>query len=87
MLVDYLQKTQKKYKKFKETGESRYIYQNELDKTCFQHDMAYGNFKDLTRRIGSDKILKIRKMMDMKGDLLQSFIIFLIKNIWWSNQK
>ena len=87
MLVDYSQKTQKKYKKFKETGDSRYIYQNELDKTCFQHDMAYGNFKDLTRRIGSDKILKIRKMMDMKGDLLQSFIIFLIKNIWWSNQK
>ena len=85
--MDYLQETQKKYKKFKEAGDSRYIYQNEWDKTCFQHDMAYGNFKDLTRRIGSDKILKIRKMMDMKGDLLQSFIIFLIKNIWWSNQK
>ena len=49
--------------------------------------MAYVDFKDLTRRIGSDKILKIRKMMDMKGDLLQNFIIFLIKNIWWSNQK
>ena len=33
--------------KFKETGDSRYIYQNELDKVCFQHDMAYGDFKDL----------------------------------------
>ena len=31
-------------KKFKETGDSRYIYQNELDKTFFQHDMAYGYF-------------------------------------------
>ena len=35
--------------KFKETGDSRYIYLNELDKACFQHDMAYGDFKDLTR--------------------------------------
>ena len=29
---------------FKETGDSRYIYQNELDKACFQHDIAYGDF-------------------------------------------
>ena len=44
--------------KFKETGDSRYVYQNELDKACFQHDMAYGDFKDLTRRTASDKILR-----------------------------
>ena len=31
----------------KQTGDSRYIYKNELDKACFQHDMAYGDFKDL----------------------------------------
>ena len=31
---------------------------NELDKACFQHDMAYGDFKDLTRRIASEKILR-----------------------------
>ena len=43
--------------KFKETENSRYIYQNELVKACFQHDMAYGDFKDLTRRTVSDKIL------------------------------
>ena len=35
--------------KFKETGDSWYIYQNKLDKACFQHGMAYGDFKDLTR--------------------------------------
>ena len=35
----------------------RYIYQNELDKACFQHDMVKGEFKDLTRRTASDKIL------------------------------
>ena len=44
--------------KFKETGDSQHIYQNELDKTCFQHNMAHGDFKDLTRRTASDKILR-----------------------------
>ena len=48
----------KEKKKFKETGDSRYIYQNELDKACFQHDIAYGDFKDLNRRTAFDKILR-----------------------------
>ena len=43
---------------FKETGNSRYIYQNEPDKACFQYDMAYGDFKNSTRRTASDKILR-----------------------------
>ena len=43
--------------KFKETGDSRYIYQKELDKVCFQYDMAHGDFEDLTRRTASNKIL------------------------------
>ena len=38
----------------------RHIYQNGLDKACFQHGMAYGDFKDLTRRTASDKILRDR---------------------------
>ena len=50
--MDHLQKTKK------ETGDSRYIYQNELDKACFQHVMAYGDFKDLTRGTASDKLLR-----------------------------
>ena len=37
----------KEEQKPKEAGDSRYIYQNELDKVCFQHDMAYEDFKDL----------------------------------------
>ena len=41
-----------------ETGDTRYIYRNELDKACFQHDMAYGDSKDLKRRTQSDKALK-----------------------------
>ena len=51
-------RNKERIQKFKETGDSRYIYQNELDKACFQHDMAYGDFKDLTRIIDSDKILR-----------------------------
>ena len=51
-------KNKERIQKFKETGDSGYIYQNELDKACFQHDMAYGNFKDLTRRTATDKILR-----------------------------
>ena len=51
-------KNKERIQKLKETGDSRYIYQNELDKACFQLDMAYGDFKDLTRRTASDKILR-----------------------------
>ena len=43
--------------KIKETGDSRYIYPNKLDKDYFEHDMAYGVFKDLPRRTTSDKVL------------------------------
>ena len=44
--------------KFKETLDTKYIYKNELDKACFQHDMVYGDFKDLARRAASDKVLR-----------------------------
>ena len=44
--------------KFKETGDSQYIYQSKVDKAYIQHDNAYGDFKALTRRTASDKILR-----------------------------
>ena len=40
-------KNKNKIQKFEEAGDSRYIFQRELDKACFQHDLAYGDFKDL----------------------------------------
>ena len=49
-------KNKERIQKFKETGDSRYIYQNELDKACYQHDMTYEDFKDLPRRTASDKV-------------------------------
>ena len=51
-------KNKERIHKFKETRDSRYIYQNELNKACFQHDMAWGDFKYLTRRTASDKVLR-----------------------------
>ena len=45
-------------KKFKQTGDTRYIYKNELDKACFQHDSAYADYKDLINRTKSDKVLR-----------------------------
>ena len=51
-------KNNKRIQKFKQTGDSRYIYKNELHKACFQHDMAYGHFKDLAKRAAADKVLR-----------------------------
>ena len=51
-------KNKERIQKFKEKGDSRYIYQKELDEACFEYDMAYGDFKGLTRRTASDKILR-----------------------------
>ena len=57
-----------------ETGDTNYVYRNELDKACFQHDMASGKYKDLEKRTQSDNVLKDKafaianNMMDIKGD-------------------
>ena len=51
-------KNKQRIQKFMQIGDTNYIYRNKLDKACFQHDMAYGNFKDLKRRTQSDKVLK-----------------------------
>ena len=51
-------KNKERIQKFKERGNINYIYKNELDKACFEHDMAYGDFKDLARRAASDKVLR-----------------------------
>ena len=53
-------KNKERIQKLKETGDSRYTYQNKLDKSC-QDDMSYGDFKDLSRRTASDKILRDKK--------------------------
>ena len=51
-------KNKERIQKFKETGNIKYIYQNKLGKVYFQHDMAYGDFKDLAKRTASDTQIK-----------------------------
>ena len=71
----------------KAIGNSRYVCRNELDKTCFKHDMLYGDFKDLLRRMASvkyflirhSKLLLIKSKMDIKMDLNQWSTKFLIR--------
>ena len=51
-------KNKERIQKFKVTIDISYIYKNELDKACFQHDVAYGHFKDFARTTASDKVLR-----------------------------
>ena len=51
-------KNKERIHRFKETGDTSYTYKNELDKACFQHAMAYGDFKDLTKRTAADRVLR-----------------------------
>ena len=51
-------KNKERIQKFKQTGDTSYVYKKELDKACFQHYMAYGDFKDLSGRTASDKVLR-----------------------------
>ena len=60
-------KHEQRIQKFKETGDTNYIYKNELDKACFAHDAAYSDSKDLTKRTIADKILK-DKAFDIAKD-------------------
>ena len=51
-------KSKERIEKFMKTGNKDFIYKNELDKPCFQHDMAYGKSKHLVKRTQSDKVLQ-----------------------------
>ena len=89
MFVDHLLKTKKNIKIKKKTGDSRYIYQNELDKACFQHDIAHGGFEELSRRTASDDVLsnkafniaKNSKCDEYQRGLVSKFYKFLIKSL------
>ena len=76
-------KNKERIPKFKQTGDLRYIYQNELDKACFQHDMAFGDFKDLTRKthkVLCDKACNIAK--NPKYDGYQSGLASMVYNFF-----
>ena len=60
-------KTKERIQKFKQTGDSRYVYKNELDKACCQYDMAYGDFNDLKRRTTADNVLRDKALSIAKN--------------------
>ena len=62
--MDHLLKVKKKYTK---EYDSRYIYQNQLDKSCFLHEMNYQDFKYLPRRTPSDKMLSDKAFNTVKN--------------------
>ena len=72
-------------KKFKQTGDSRYIYKNELSKACFQHTMAYGDLKDLAKRTAADKVLRDKAFhiaKDSKYDGYQRGLASVVYNFF-----
>ena len=66
-------KNKERIKKFKETGDASYIYKNELDRACFQHDMAYGDFKDLSKRSIADKLLRYKAFNIAKNHMYDGY--------------
>ena len=55
---DPFTKNKERIEKIMQTGNTDYICKNDLDRACFQHDMAYGKYKDLTKGIQPDKVFK-----------------------------
>ena len=45
-------------KEFMHTQNINYIYKNDLDKACVQHDMTYSKYKDFVKRTEPDKFLR-----------------------------
>ena len=79
-------KNKERIQKFKETEDTSYIYQNKLDKACFQHDMADGDFKDLARRTASNKVLRDKAFniaKNPKYDGYQRGLAFMVYKIFW----
>ena len=57
-VCDPFTKNKERIQNFMQTGNTNYIYKNDLDKACFQHDMPYDKYKDLTKRTQSYKVLR-----------------------------
>ena len=73
-----------------QTWDINYIYKNELDKACFQHDMSYGKCKDLEKRTQSDKALKDKAFEienNPKYDVYQKGLTSMVCSFFIRNQK
>ena len=83
-------KNKQRIRKFTGEGDTKYLYRNELDKACFQHDMAYGDFKNLKRRTQSDKVLKDKAFKiasNLKYDGYQRGLASMVYKFFDKNSK
>ena len=78
-------RNKEKIEKFMHTGNTDFIYRNKLDKSCFQHDMAYAKSKDLAKRTQSDKVLRVKAFkiaFDPKYDGYQRGLASMVYNFF-----
>ena len=78
-------KMKERIEKFMQTGNTNFIYKNELDKACFQHDMAYGKSKYLLKRTQSNKVLRKKAFKiasDPKYDGYQRGLASIVYNFF-----
>ena len=85
MLADH--SLRKKEKKVREKEDSRYIYQNELDKACFQYDIAYEDTRDLNRRTAADKVLHYKALDIAKNPKYDGYQHGLVSMVYKSFDK
>ena len=84
-ICDPFTKNKERITKFKQTGDTNYIYKNELDKACFQHDMACKDFKYLKKRTTADKVLRDKAFTiasDQKYDGYQGGLASMVYKIF-----
>ena len=87
---DPFTKNKESVEKFMETGNTNFIYKNELDKACFQHDMAYRKTKDLVKKTQSDKFLKnkaFKIVSNPKYDSCQRGLASIVYNFFDKKSK
>ena len=78
-------KHKQRIQEFKETGDTNYIYKNEIDKACFAHHAAYSDRKDITKRTVADKILRNKAFniaKDPKYDGYQRGLASMVYNFF-----
>ena len=54
----HLTRNKERIEKFMQTENTDFICKNDLEKACFQHDMAYGKSKESAKKTKSDKVLR-----------------------------
>ena len=69
-------------KKFEQTGDTLYIFKNELDKGCFKHDSAYADYKDLLNRTCADKARAFEIASDPKYDGYQRGLASMVYKLF-----